>query len=130
MILVDEEDQWLLDTYSWTINTQGYAHTHWNGWRIRLHHCIIGQPIPPLVTDHLDRNKLNNRRSNLRITTRTENYLNSEWSNQATYIYRQSSGSWYVEITRNRQRHYGGTYDTYAEAERARDELLDKISEQ
>jgi hypothetical protein len=67
--------------------------------------------------------------TNLRYATRSENYLNSEYSDRAAYIYPQASGSWYVEITRTPNRYYGGTYKTYEEAIEARDALLRKLGE-
>jgi len=35
------------------------------------------------VTDHINRNRLDNRRENLRIVTRKENYANSAWHDSA-----------------------------------------------
>jgi hypothetical protein len=127
---VDPEDQWLLDEYNWFPNTQGYLCTNLDSITVRLHHCIMGQPINKFtVIDHIDRDRQNNSRSNLRYATRSENYLNSEYSDRAAYIYPQASGSWYVEITRTPNRYYGGTYKTYEEAIEARDALLRKLGE-
>lgn len=41
-----------------------------------LHHNIIGKPPGKLVVDHINRNKLDNRKENLRFVTRRENNIN------------------------------------------------------
>lgn len=127
MIRVDPEDQWLLDEYKWFI-TAGYAYTWFDGANVSLCHFIVGQPIDPhMVVDHIDRDKLNNSRSNLRYITRSENVLNAERSDRAKLVYRQASGRWFTQVTRNFVVHYGGTFDTHEEAVKARDRLLKEL---
>lgn len=41
-----------------------------------LHHNIIGKPENGLVVDHINRDKLDNRKENLRFVTRAENNIN------------------------------------------------------
>ena len=42
----------------------------------RLHRTILGVTNPLVLIDHIDRNGLNNRRSNLRVVTNSENKRN------------------------------------------------------
>lgn len=78
--LVDDEDFDELNKYKWHFKTDGYAARNFRLYRgkrttIRMHQFIL---VPPtgMVTDHKDRNKLNNQKSNLRICTRSQNGMN------------------------------------------------------
>lgn len=42
----------------------------------RLHHDIVGKPEKGMQVDHINRNKLDNRKINLRIVTPSENLIN------------------------------------------------------
>jgi len=127
-ILVDPEDEWLLKTYTWRIEN-GYVRTdggrHPNKWKMFLYHCIVGQPLWGNVIDHIDRNPLNNRRSNLRYVTHSENRLNSLRSDEAYHIQLSAKGNMYmVKIKRNRVQYYLGSYRRLDEAEAVRDKWL------
>lgn len=45
---------------------------------IRLHHFIAGNPPKGLVTDHINRNTLDNRDENLRFVTQSQNQFNTK----------------------------------------------------
>ena len=127
-IEVDPEDAWLLATYTWYVTDLVYAKTRLpgNGALMFLHHCIMGQPIDGSDIDHVDRNRLNNTRVNLRYLTRSGNMLNSGRSDAAYYVYSgPRAGTYVVEIQRDKQRHYLGVFETEEEAIAARDGWLD-----
>lgn len=67
----------LVTKYCWGVNNQGYAVTFSGGCRL-LHHLIFGLPNKKMVTDHINRNKLDNRICNLRKVTRGVNVLNTD----------------------------------------------------
>ena len=72
--VVDDSDFDLVSQYSWYYN-EGYAKAYHKGKRLRMHRLILGAKKGQQV-DHRNRNRLDNRRSNLRICTLKENNRN------------------------------------------------------
>jgi hypothetical protein len=81
MILVDDIDKELLENMAWFIGNDGYVRCSTprnNGvQRTLLLHREIMKPQRANVVDHINGNKLDNRRSNLRIVTRADNNRNT-----------------------------------------------------
>ena len=84
---------------------------------------IIGRPLAPgEITDHIDGNKLNNRRANLRLATFAENTRNRALNKNNTSGYKgvkKSGDRWMARIKFNKQQIYLGTFDTPKEAHAA-----------
>lgn len=78
---IDEEDYDLISKYNWNISN-GYAKA--NG-KIFMHRLINKTPIG-LYTDHIDKNKLNNKKNNLRTCTIQENNCNTKFKNNKTGV--------------------------------------------
>lgn len=74
---VDSEIYPLLSQYKWFISPDGYARASIKGIRYFIHRFITGAKKGEIV-DHIDRNKLNNKRENLRIVSHRENIANTE----------------------------------------------------
>ena len=141
-ILVDDEDAWLLEEYTWHLSNTGYAATNvvlqYGGSeeRIRkytlLHHCIMGQPIwEGEEIDHINRVRHDNRRCNLRYVSTSMNRGNTSREPGVSghrNIYHQG-GRFSVRIRRNGVLHLLGEYDTLDEAVASRNEWLDHNKE-
>lgn len=84
-VIVDLAYATWLASMSWHVSSTGYAVNRRNGKTVRLHHLIVGKPPKGSVTDHINRNKLDNRRENLRITSQKINASNSALVDKARY---------------------------------------------
>ena len=77
--LIDNEDLELIDGSSWSVSRMGnlyYAQRRYiKGQPSLMHRLITGAP-KGMDVDHINHNGLDNRRSNLRICTRSENLAN------------------------------------------------------
>ncbi len=109
--LVDDQDYERVSQYHWYFNS-GYAKAYYKGKRIRMHRLILGTP-KGLATDHINGNKLDNRRENLRVATTGQNNCNVGLAKNNTSgyrgIYREpSTGHWRPFITiRGKMIHFG-----------------------
>lgn len=73
---IDTTDAYKVSKYLWSVTTGGYAKTGhrkapYNGYM----HRLIMEPEPYQQVDHIDNNKLNNLRDNLRIVTNQQNQM-------------------------------------------------------
>lgn len=73
--LVDDQDYDRLNKFRWSITNNGYAIRRLKDKYFLMHREIIDIP-KGMDTDHINRNKLDNRRKNLRIATRSQNNAN------------------------------------------------------
>lgn len=73
-----------LDEHNWSLSGDGYPMTYIGGRFVKLHHLVMGKPKKGLVTDHINRDKLDNRKENLRFVTQRENLLNGALSKLQT----------------------------------------------
>lgn len=89
--LVDDSDYEWLSKHKWFCQ-HGYAarNVRLNGARStkRMHQLIMNPPLG-MVVDHIDQNKLNNQRSNLRLCVPRQNFRNkSKQANGNTSKYK------------------------------------------
>jgi hypothetical protein len=94
--LVDNNDLEELQKYKWFTQpsrSQTYAATKISYRRYYLHCLLLG--LPSKEIDHANGNGLDNRRSNLRLSTRSQNGFNQK---HVAGVYRTRSGSWQAQI--------------------------------
>jgi hypothetical protein len=82
--IIDKEDYNKIKNFTWHVDNIGYAYT--SEKRIRMHRLIINCP-DEFEIDHINRNKLDNRKSNLRIVEHKRNLINCKVSCKNTSGY-------------------------------------------
>lgn len=90
-------------------------------YTIQYMHRIIMQTPKGMETDHIDRDKMNNQRSNLRVCTGTQNKWNRGMlrNNKTGFrgvCFAKKSGKWQAGIRMNGKQVYLGQYSTPEEA--------------
>lgn len=122
-----------LAEYTWNLDGQGYvrrdalvAEGFGKRRAVYLAREVAGcQPGDGLIVDHWDRNKLNNRRSNLRVVTNAQNCQNrAPEGNRGSVsrfrgVHPHSRGKWQAQFKLNGKTHYLGLFESEEEAARA-----------
>ena len=98
--LVDDDVYKETKQYTWRRDYYGYVSrattVNKRDIVIKLHNVAIGHAPKPLVVDHKNGDKLDNRRRNLRFVSQRLNHLNRQ---QLTGIYRETVRDKYGEYT-------------------------------
>lgn len=127
---IDEDDVERVLARKWYCRKgDGYIVSTSAGKALFLHHFIIGNSE---IVDHINRDRSDNRKENLRNVTFQQNILNSSLRSDNTsgikgvqYDKRRAS-PWYCTIHVNGKTTYGGYFKTKEEAATKRKELEDK----
>lgn len=123
--IVDDGDYEYLNQFKWWVSDGGYAvRTQWlPSKKIKMHREIMNTP-EDMITDHINGNKLDNRRENLRVCNKSQNAANAKTYNtnksqaRGVSLHKQS-GKWRASITVSRKNIHLGLYETVEEASRA-----------
>lgn len=128
--LVDDEDYEWLSAFRWHFSGKGYvSRSFWNGSGVsheRMSRMIMNAPKGKEV-DHRDLNKLNNRRSNLRLATHRQNGCNTAFITTpkssrfkgVSWIPRLRKWTAYIGGGVTKTRKYLGVYQAEEEAAQA-----------
>ncbi len=133
--LVDPEDFVIYSKYKW-YSSHGYAKrsetVDGQEQSIFLHREIMGNPEGKVI-DHINGDRADNRRENLRICTHEENFLNSRpnrgkrSSKYKGVSWHKRSGKWHARTSMNRRRIHIGTFDCEKDAARAYNEKVEEL---
>lgn len=80
---VDDEDFPVVSRINWLVDANGYARNK----NFLMHRLLLGFPSQ-YILDHKDHNKLNNQKSNLRLTTQQQNRFNQSKRRGSTSPYK------------------------------------------
>lgn len=127
LLIVSPEDfEYLTDQCNWSINQRGYARGSKDDLDVLLHIAVasrMGLDCSKEI-DHKNRDPLDNRRSNLREATRSENCANRGINSNNTSGFKgvdfhKSSGKWRARICVNRKSIDLGLFDKPHDAHEA-----------
>ena len=136
--IVDAEDFNFLNQWKWFFSDGGYTHRSqyirigkgsYTSKIIRMHR-IINNTSDGKITDHINRNKLDNRKSNLRTVNKSLNSLNraapkNNKSGKTGVSFENWSCTWRAEIKINGKKIRLGRFEKLVDAIKAR-ELAEK----
>lgn len=122
--LFDPEDYELAESHTWQISPYGYAVT--SGEEKSFARFVM-KPGEGQDVDHINGNRRDNRRSNLRIAERCENIWNTRITERNSTGYKgvypdKKEPKYHARICEHGRRHYLGYFVTPEEAARAYDE--------
>lgn len=124
--LVDNDNYDLIIKHSWYLSTNGYLCCRIDGKVTLLHRLIMSNDKNIcLEIDHINLNKLDNRKENLRIVTPSQNQMNRDIMSNNTSGYTgvtwdKSRNKWKVTINENGNCHNLGRFDRLEDAVAAR----------
>lgn len=131
--ILDKSDYDLVKDYCWSISDRGYvvAHSIDNYDKSVKMHRLLFDNCENMFIDHINHDTTDNRRSNLRIVTQSQNQMNviirkDNSSGVAGVNYNKNYDKWVARIGVDKKRIYLGCYDTFDEAVKARKEAEEK----
>jgi hypothetical protein len=121
---IEAEDLEVVSGYQWRVGPRGkYVSGRVAGRRgpsVYMHRLLLGVTDPLLEVDHKDGDHFNNRRSNLRAVTRSQNQQNKRKINGSSRFrgvyWDRARSKWHAQATLNGKAHNLGRYDTEEEA--------------
>lgn len=132
--IVDDEDFEWLSQWKWHYNTSGgasrtrLASDKSDTSRIQMHREIMKTP-KGMDTDHINHNRLDNRKSNLRICTHAENLVNrgKTRANKSGYVgvyWHSRDKHWRAQVQEHSNVIFLGSFKKIEDAVEARDEYV------
>lgn len=135
-LVSDKDYKKLTAMGKWCFATVGYAVKNLGNKKLGyMHHQVIGKPPNGYVVDHIDMNKLNNQRSNLRFLSHSDSLRNKrrQCRGDQTIPYKGVSRTLnkkrfkaVITVSYRRLKHIG-VYDTAIEAARAYDKEVVRL---
>lgn len=118
--IIDQADYEKIKPYHWYSNSDGrnYVLGSINGKRQYLHRFLLDFPKHPLQVDHINGDPSDNRRSNLRLVTKQQNFWNSRAKRDGFKgaCYDKRHKCWIAHITLRRKFTFLGKFETEKEA--------------
>ena len=119
--LVDEDDYRWLSLCTWQCTKVGYAVTDSYNKKYYMHRLIM-KPTDGMYVDHINGIKNDNRKSNLRICTPSQNgankiiIKNNHYSKYKGVTWSKAAKKWIAQTQKDKKQIYLGLYETEAGA--------------
>ncbi len=125
--IVDIDDYEKIKEYCWYVNKNGKVQTSMNGNTMPLHRFVMNLIDKDYEVDHINHDRTDNRKENLRIVTHAENMKNiitpkNNTSGRVGVQYVKKTGKWKAMIHIG-DKYISKTFDTFEEAVEKRIEL-------
>lgn len=128
--LIDNDDLKLVSQFKWHLSDGGYAVNKSSKKSIRMHRLIDDTP-QHLQTDHINRNRLDNRKKNLRRVTSLENKWNKTINKNNSSGYKgvipMPSGKYSAQICHRYIKYHLGVFTDVREAAKAYNEKAQQL---
>lgn len=124
----DLEDYNKIKGYCWWVNDNGYLIS---GKSLRMHRLIMNVSDKNSFIDHINHNTKDNRKSNLRVATNSQNNMNSKLSNANTtgvtgISWSKLHNKWETHISVNGKKIHLGLFDEFVDAVKTRKDAEEK----
>lgn len=127
--IVDADDYAAAALFTWYRDSCGYAATKDGARTVLLHRLVMGEPA--LIVDHVSRDKLDNRKANLRLANRSQNLANGRkfrgLSDYRGVHWHKHRGKWYARIAVDGRQINIGSFDDQEAAARAYDDAARRL---
>lgn len=123
LFFIDKEDWDMVKQTSWYVNSNGYLRS--NKYGLLSRYIMKEQLTEKLLIDHINKNRLDNRKENLRVVTPKENMHNrtvtrnsKSGHNGVTWV--EKKNKWFSRIKSNGKITNLGYYENLEDAIKAR----------
>lgn len=125
--VVDTEDKDKVESICWSFDSHGYlrGQPSMSNKKVWLHRFIMGVTDSNICVDHIDHDKTNCRKSNLRLCTQAQNNMNmpkmkTNKSNHIGVSWDKTNKKWRAHISVNNKTKTLGRYKNFDDAVKAR----------
>ena len=126
--VIDKNLSELVENHKWSLSVRGYPVASVGGRLCNAHQLIKGRAPKGKVIDHINRDKMDNRQSNLRFTSQKTNTHNSSMyttntSGHRGVTYDKRNNKWVAQAFFEGKMCYGGRFEKIEDAVKARKKL-------
>ena len=123
--LISKEDYDKISKHRWNVDSRGYWRDSCTGELLHRFILNLAGRGKDVYVDHINHNKSDNRRENLRIVTHQENNFNKSFNKNSQskikgVYWSERLGKWYAKIHYNRKSIHLGVFENQNDAIKAR----------